>query len=414
MFARTLDRDLVLHMQKTALLELHKGYYRQEKLSNRGHSQVTLYMVHFFNMKYSALRCIAIATSIMGSMIPITTFAATSQQILNASLASLHAAPGISYSGNIVLNMSQRSLRKDYVPEGGTITVSYTNRTVRTSTTTQDSEGYVSIDKIQSTGTSKSADAAMIIALSALEQPAIRIHWKKAGTMLYIYIDPLPQPLLEILSAAGIDTTSITDRWINFDIGSLADMMSAQTKIDETILMDPQALSAFVQPLRVRWTDKRFIDSSGDHIVRMRVGLNPLLITQAQNAELKKVDRSMPGWRKRITEIYARYAKLRRDLSRVAILVQINQDKGTLDRVEIGASFTESKKTCSMNYTTYKNLCVTSHMETSRVSIGINVKRNDGVPVIAPTTWITIQDLMQEIEAKMNATATTTPAVMTP
>lgn len=361
-------------------------------------------------MKLSFLQRLAAGAGIVALLLPSASFAATNQQLLDASLASLGSYPAFAFSGSMTVTVTQRALRKDYQPQNATITFSYTDRVVKTSTSTHDSEGYISIDKIQVTGLAQDPGTSVLSALGQLGFQPIRIDWKKSGTVGYIFVESLPQSLIDLAGSTGVDVTEFTNRWISFDLSELTGAVSERQNIDPSVLANPQSLSAFKQPLRVRRVDKRFINAAGDHIVRLRIGLNPVLIAQAQNDELRKVDRTVPGWRTRISEINKSYATMRAQLAHIGMIAQINQDKGTLDRIEVGASFTERKQTCTMDYDTFKSVCRSTHTETTGLAMGINIRNDDGAPVVAPSPSISIQDLMAEIEAKMNAAASTTPA----
>jgi len=336
-----------------------------------------------------------VTASVVAFFIPQASFAATSQQMLDASLKAYDKNPATKLVGTMSVDISQRALRKTYTPTKGTIRFSFSERTAATN-----SEGSVALDSLQFTGSPDVTTALGTLKSLDLKQP-IRVDWKKVAASSYVNFKQLPTGILDFAKGLGADLSPFLNTWIRIDMSQFEAALKEQKGINAVTLLNAQSLSAFSQPLRVIRVDSRKTNAAGDKIVRLRVRINPALVTQEQNLELKTVNPKDPDRAALRSAINRRYAELRTTLNRFTIIAQVNQTTGALERIEAGGQQTEPKKDCTWNSKLERDVCTTTHTETTKFSLGISFLKDSGQPIQAPTSSIPYTVVIEQIQKEI-------------
>lgn len=147
--------------------------------------------------------------------------------------------------------------------------------------------------------------------------------------------------------------------------------------------------------------------------MRLRIKLNPLVIPTLYRNDLKEItsDKWMTSSMRKqeIRDLDKKYAEIRRFMSGLHMVAIINQTRGTLDRIEMGGTYTPSTYICSISGRLYGSNCKAQDMPTLKYALGISFTQDTGIPVEAPTDAVSFQDLLQKfIDEKTKSAEQTT------
>lgn len=140
-------------------------------------------------------------------------------------------------------------------------------------------------------------------------------------------------------------------------------------------------------------TEKKMV-VDGKTILRLRVILNPALITLLQNEEYKALKGMSASYRREETaRINKKYTEIRTALRKFSAVMELNTTDNYVRRFEIGAKFVEPVKDCTWNDRLYKSVCKQTGRSTFELSGGFNFAPKDNQPAVeAPAASV---DLMQ-------------------
>ena len=209
-----------------------------------------------------------------------------------------------------------------------------------------------------------------------LNQP-IGMNWKMAGTMLYFQVNQVPNVITDYLKTnLDIDPTAIIGTWIGMEASTgfseIKNMSVLPTEAISNGLPQSVAAQSAIKKLpifTVTRVEKKSKNSSGDEIQRLRVRINPTLISAVRLAEIKSIPHDK-NYTKNLITLNKRYAELRANLTKVFMAVNLNVTKNRVERMEIGGT-----------------------IEKSSISMGINLSPTNTDPIIAPSSWKTIQEI---------------------
>ena len=253
------------------------------------------------NISFSRTTLIA-AIAACAVSFPATSFAATTQQSLDAATtklftntpAALYAKTPVRIDTNVDVKLTERALATSKSP---VLTGSmHIHRTDRPFTATQDERTWTLDSYSMPTG----------YGMNPVITPAdpFSIETKIVNNVSYLHISKFPQVFLKSYEAEGVDTTAVTSLigpWIIADKNSSAPVL-AIANFPETI-SDQAGVSTILGYLtdfrsdaadtntpvhfRVLRIEKRSVDAQKHTILRLQVDLSPTDVVRVRNAWLK-------------------------------------------------------------------------------------------------------------------------------
>lgn len=228
----------------------------------------------------------------------------------------------------------------------------------------------------------------------------ITAEWKIVDKMVYFRVVNIPSGIIEyIKNELDFDPTSLIGIWVGtpLELDDLtANLSEIRTLPDTKTLEELTGVSAAewkqlerTPILSVTRVEKTWRNSQNEEIRRLRFRLNPAFITAIQNLEIRKLPRDN-NRTQAVRDINTRYAELRTQLNRLAMVANVNVPKARVERVEFGGNFVEQQKNdCTWNTRTSKYDCKVSSTMTIGFSGGISIIADSGAPVIAPVPFLT-------------------------
>ncbi|MCC7522818.1 hypothetical protein IT407_03400 [Candidatus Uhrbacteria bacterium] len=237
----------------------------------------------------------------------------------------------------------------------------------------------------------------------------ITAEWKIVDKMAYIRVVNIPSGIIEYAKKeAGFDPTPLIGVWVGTSL-ELDDLTQGLSEI--RTLPDTKTLEELTGVSTAEWkqlertpilsvtrVEKTWRNASGEEIRRLRFRINPAFINAVQNLEIRRLPRD--SYRTQaIRDINTRYATLRTQLNRFAMVANVNVPKVRVERIEFGGSMVEQQKNdCTWNTRTSKYDCKVSSTMTMRVNGGMSFLVDDGAPVIPPTPFLTPDEFMKLAE----------------
>lgn len=343
----------------------------------------------------------------LGLMLPLTASAATTQQLLNQALkAQMESKRPMVMDGRMTLN-GQSNLTKGNIDNGhGSASLRIMSRALApvAGQKNPDSEGQLLLEKLSvyDPKSTELQDGRLEITTP------VGLEWKMVDDALYFRAKDVP---MEWTNELPEDLRQYVNQWLKLAIpkelmaaeptsnGLVAPAMDPKDLLQATLgkeLSDAEVLKKKLQTMSVflvtRTEKKMVVD--GKNILRLRVVLNPALITLLQNEELKGAREYPISYRREeVARINKKYTEIRTTLRKFSFAMELNTTDNLVSRMELGAKFTEPVQDCTWNVRTQKDVCKTTGRTTFDLAGGFNFSFRDQQPAVEPPAASV--DLMQ-------------------
>ena len=235
----------------------------------------------------------------------------------------------------------------------------------------------------------------------------VGLEWKMVNDAFYFRAKDVPMEWAQELPE---EVRQYLNQWLKLAIpkelsdsannGLIAPQMQPQDLLKmglgNSVLTAEQDIKARLNKLPlflVTRTEKKIV-VDGKTILRLRVILNPALITLLQNEEYKALKGMSASYRREETaRINKKYAEIRTALRKFSAVMELNTTDNYVRRFEIGAKFVEPVKDCTWNTRLQKSVCKQTGRSTFDLAGGFNFTLKDNQPAIeVPAASV---DLMQ-------------------
>lgn len=347
------------------------------------------------HMKPSLLRSSVLTLAAAGSLLPVSAFALTPQQALNAAIQSAGQAVPLRAVGDMSIETTDRPLSRAVPATTGSFKVSFLQRILSRIAGQEQGEGRFSVDGFRMSGGAGTDQVA-------LDEP-IAIQWKTVGTASYVRIEKLPAAIVEGLQQLDVDASKVVGRWIKIDktelLNEVAPLLPTPVPAAADASNPFKDLKIGNAPIfRVSRIEKKTTDADGHVIIRARIRLNPAVITALQRRETAGIAADDPDRRALLNDIATRYARIHRILATTQFVAEVDQTDGTLKRFETGGRYTEPQKSCEWNTRYGRSICRTTSYRTIKFLGGVSFLKDPGAAVEAPADAIDIKDLLESLK----------------
>jgi len=319
--------------------------------------------------------------------------AATPQEILNQTLANYDSDIGMNMSGDMNMDLMETIWDDSFAngPEKASFSMHFAQRSLpKDEDGYQDGEGYFRINKVYI----EDADDAFTIS-----DPLV-VFWRAVSPMMYIKVDKLPESLGNQLAELGVDLSPITQRWFSFEAPEDAEMGDLLPPIipDDTNPTD-KLLGMFKdlgdkQILQVLSTEKRYKNTAGEDMVRVRVGINKYVLYSEYQAELNEAYK-IKNYAERTEAIKTardEYNENLIDARALHMAANINVTTQRLERIEFGLTQTKDKEDCDWDDAVPEEICKVVGKTTVTFSAGIWLNAPNYTPVNVPYNAMTMEE----------------------
>jgi hypothetical protein len=347
-------------------------------------------MITLSTLKKAAL------TGTAALLLPATVFAATPQQMLNTALRTNLTAP-YRLNGEIKIDMTEKPISRKELTKTANVVMRFNERVQSETKGSEAVEGLIELTKFRA-----SADIA---GEPDITLPApITFEWKMVNRVVYLQIHELPSVITEQLRMMEIDLSKVTNRWIKIDLGELTDGLLSELNVasipvnptSETSLMDLLNLSK-IQPLTVTRIESTKKLADGRTIMRLRVHVNPTFVNEMQRLERNKIAKNDPERTDKLTKLNTRYTELRTFIAHLQLAMEVDSGAQRLTRIEMGGTQTEPSKDCTWNTRLNRDVCKIVAYKILRYSVGLNLEKDGGAPIVTPTDAVDFKTLIEEI-----------------
>jgi len=251
----------------------------------------------------------------------------------------------------------------------------------------------------------------------SVTQP-VGIEWKLVDNAFYFRAKDVP---MEWMNEIPAETQQYLTQWLKLAIppemlnsmmnGSMGSSAMPQdllaTNLGSPISLNPALLKRLsnMSVFLVTRVEKRSVVND-KQILRLRVVVNPALITLVQNEQIKSLS-SLPRTERLAAtkEINQRFTEMRKVLRQTQMVMNVNATDSKLERFEFGGNYVQPQQDCTWNIRLNRSVCTTTGRATFKVSGGFSFMQAAATPVIAPANSL---DLMQLFTNRMMQGAGTT------
>ena len=318
-------------------------------------------------MKHSSLFVRSVTGLGLASfLLPIGASAATTQQLLNQAIkAQAESKRPMAMDGRMTVT-GKSALFNGNVEQGhGSASFRLMSRALApvAGQKSPDSEGQLILEKA---------------VLHDFEKPEhleitkpVGLEWKMVNDAFYFRAKDVPMEWAQELPE---EVRQYLNQWLKLAIpkelsdsannGLIAPQMQPQDLLKmglgNSVLTAEQDIKARLNKLPlflVTRTEKKIV-VDGKTILRLRVILNPALLTLLQNEEFKALKGMSASYRREETaRINKKYAEIRTALRKFSAVMELNTTDNYVRRFEIGAKFVEPVKDCTWNTRLQKSVC---------------------------------------------------------
>lgn len=355
------------------------------------------------------LRRLAAATlfpALLGLPMPSMAAAPTPQQALNEALKSelTRTAGSVQMAGRV--DVEYKPFKRGETPGKGHFAFSLNARTLPTADGSKptlknaQSEGRISLDSASASGLPDSPESMN------LESP-LSVQWKIVNGTFYVQLEKIPASLTTMWSELGMDLNMIVGRWIRFSPGegempdeifgssNPADIMKLIADGDAARALRIKNFFDRNSILQVTRVEKRSKNTAGEDIWRLRVRVNPALVTFLYNEAYRELPKSGADRTAALKELNTQFTQIRQTLARTSMAVNVNVTKKFIERFEIGGAYPQTMKDCTFNMKTNREVCTNTGTLTVKVAVGASMSQNAGGPVIPPATSLTPEEVSE-------------------
>ncbi|MBP7133652.1 thioredoxin domain-containing protein [Patescibacteria group bacterium] len=335
----------------------------------------------------------------VGTMLmPLTTFAATSQQLLDAGIKArftqtLHAQ-------NVAIDIDLQSTTKVLRKVDGAQNQSTHARVTMTADTFARSETYsdgIFVLRVpefrmdQGTGSPVSVKNPFTLELRMIDH------------VIYVRISDVSPLLLAQLPAsvsAGFDIRSLIGTWIKIDpkelgadLTELKDLNPASSVTQQADLETIKKFLAGPSLLQVVSTEKRVKNAKGEQQVRLHVRLNPKFIDYAMKLQADEQKKTL-GYAPTAKELATQKADLQKILKGLQMVAVMNIKTGALDRME--ASYTSNTPVYRYVYTGNTSKKYNNGNTKVVVKVGVSLQALADRQVPIPEGLVSLKTLLDQ------------------
>ena len=355
------------------------------------------------------LRRLAAATlfpALLGLPMPSLAATPTPQQALNEALKSelTRTTGSVQMAGRV--DADYKPFKRGETPGKGHVAFSMNARTLPTADGSKptlknvQSEGRISLDSASASGLPDSMETVN------LESP-LSVQWKIVDGTIYAQLEKIPASLSSVWSELGMDLNVIVGRWIRFSPGegempdeifgssNPADLMKLIADGDAARALRIKNFFDRNSILQVTRVEKRSKNSAGEDIWRLRVRVNPALVTFLYNEAYRDLPKSGADRTAALKELNTQFAQIRQTLARTSMAVNVNVTKMFIERFEIGGTYPQTTKDCAYNFNLKREVCTNTGTLTIKVAAGASMSQNAGGPVIPPAMSLTPEEVSE-------------------
>lgn len=257
--------------------------------------------------------------------------------------------------------------------------------------TRQDSEGQLVFERIKTNDPKSSLP-------DTLGKP-LAIEWKHLDKMAYFRLKT-QTPIPELEKQLGPDAAKFIGQWLSVEgnEGSQDVKSLTTTSLPSVGSMFQSSTSNDLLDLKVVKAEKTTRRPNGDLVYRMRLAIDPAIITKRRNARLAALKSLKDSTSKRdqTAAINKDAVEQQAAAKHTWIVAEVNQTKNTLERLEF-QGWTDSSKTDI--FTSQKS------KETLKFKAGITFKRDGDWEVAAPTNSLDLKEVLTSLLSQMFAQA---------
>ncbi|MCC7357330.1 hypothetical protein IT408_02370 [Candidatus Uhrbacteria bacterium] len=358
-------------------------------------------------MKHSSLFVRSLTgLSLASFLLPISASASTTQQLLNQAIKTqFESTIPMTMSGSMTVTSKSVLFKGNVQQNDGAASFHLMYRTLAPVSDQKfpDSEGQFIIDKAYLHDSKKTQQID-------ITKP-IGLEWKMVHDALYFrgkdlpieWTQELPEELKQYINQwLKLSTLNNSENPESNSLGVIQPLDLLQSSLGGSILSAEKdvktRLKALPWFLVTRTEKKTVID--GKTILRLRVVLNPAIITLLQNEEYKSLKgMSASARREETTRINKKYIEIRTALRSFFAVMELNTTDQYVRRFEMSAKITEPVNDCTWNDRLSKTICKQTGRSTVTLVGGFNfAPKNDQPAIVIPTTSI---DLMQLFNSYM-------------
>lgn len=342
------------------------------------------------------------ALSLTALVLPLNAIAATPEQSLDKAVKAMETTSSYKLDMEMKIDIGERVIGKPGNSMSGQIAIKLGTRILDK----QNGEGSFSLERFSMKGVESGNEMSF-----TLDQP-MAIEYRMTNSMFYFRLLQVPSTVTDFLkSNLEIDLTPIIGTWIGIE------SKNGVTDLQNLPIIPTQAISAgFPQNItaqaairklpifRVIGIEKNMKNNAGDDVTRLRVRINPSLISAVRFAEIKALPRDK-NYSKSLTALNKRYAELRSNLAHLFMAVNLNVTKGRVERMEVGGTIDEPVETCTYSIGLKRNICKTASIRSYKISMGISLSPASPEPILVPFMWKTMEEIQKLL---MPPTPTTT------
>jgi hypothetical protein len=335
--------------------------------------------------KLLSVLCLLLAT-------PGIALAATPEQSLDKAVKAMDSLSSYKLDMDMKVDIGERVIGKPGSGITGQVVVRMGTRVVDK----QNGEGRLSLERFSIKGVESGQEMSF-----SFDQP-MAIEWKVSGNMLYFQLAQVPGMVTDYLKTnLDIDLTPIIGIWMGMEApNGVSDLKNIPIVSTQSLTRElPQNITnqAAIRKLpifRVIGIEKRMKNTVGEDLMRLRVRINPTLITAVQQAEIKALSRDK-YYREDLAALNKRYVELRTNLTKLFMAVNLNITKNRVERMEIGGTIEEPAQTCTYDARLKRNVCKTASVRSYKISVGMNIAPAGSEPVIPPMVWKTLEEIQK-------------------
>jgi hypothetical protein len=148
-------------------------------------------------------------------------------------------------------------------------------------------------------------------------------------------------------------------------------------------------------------------DADQHRIFRARLRLNPAILWGIYQVQVQAIPKNATNRKAQLIALQKQYVQMQKQSRNIQFVAEVDYTAATLKRMEMWMKSTNPSQSCSLDTKTGRSICKTTSNTSITVTGGITYSKDYGPAVTEPFNWITMEDLLKEITAKMEATSTT-------
>lgn len=339
----------------------------------------------------SSLRRSVYALAIVTAMSPVAALAATPQQIIDANLQRLSTSQPASVSGEVKLTITDKPTARNSSVSTGAVSFTFNGRSVPGNNAIPNTEGDLSVTSFESSG--------MGISIPQITNPG-SIEWKATDGTGYVRVSDIAGNIKSFLTMIGVNADALIGTWLKIspsDVPACTNQAVCGTAAIAASQLQADAIALIKSPIKITRVEKRWKASNGDSMIRVRGIINPTVLTNLQNREIKAIDLKDKQRAMKIKEINTRYTEVRKVANSMQFAMNINETDNTVERAEIGVVNKQPVKSCSTNKWKITT-CKTTSNVTTTMTAGFNFAMGKSDSIVAPASFITVENLIKMLQ----------------